>query len=197
MKSTATWSIQKETAFQERDWKEIHMSLAFCSHQLEGKAVSFAGLIGLMRFPYSSLRACQPSRLHCHFPLLTADPLCKRRREGGVGVWRPQLVTVTILSASMLQGGQDRRRPNIEGGMGVAYRYLLEPVPAHYLCCSPLFFSPFNLIQKKHSHSVSAAYRQPFSVWKGPTARHNSLIRRKQHPRKCLPFPMWNVPHDF
>lgn len=50
-----------------------------------GEAVSFAGLIGLMRFPYSSLRACQPARLPCHFPLLTADPLCKRRSERGGG----------------------------------------------------------------------------------------------------------------
>lgn len=69
----------------ERDGAGERGSLAFCSHQ-RGKAVSFAGLIGLMRFPYSSLRGCQQARLGCHFPLLTAYPLCKRRRgEGRAG----------------------------------------------------------------------------------------------------------------
>lgn len=42
----------------ERDGAGKRGSLAFCSHR-RGKAVSFAGLIGLMRFPYSSLRGCQ------------------------------------------------------------------------------------------------------------------------------------------
>ena len=87
MKFTARLSTWKGEggASWERDGAGERGSLAFCSHQ-QGKAVSFAGLIGLMRFPYSSLRGCQQARLGCHFPLLTAYPLCKRRRgEGRAG----------------------------------------------------------------------------------------------------------------
>jgi len=87
MKFTARLSTQKGEggASWERDGAGECGLLAFCSHR-RGEAVSFAGLIGLMRFPYSSLRGCQQARLGCHFPLLTAYPLCKRRRgEGRAG----------------------------------------------------------------------------------------------------------------
>lgn len=82
MKFTARLSAREREggASWERDGACECGSLAFCSHR-RGKAVSFAGLIGLMRFPYSSLRGCQQAWLACHFPLLTAYPLCKRRRE--------------------------------------------------------------------------------------------------------------------
>lgn len=82
MKFTARLSAREGEggASWERDGAGECGSLAFCSHR-RGKAVSFAGLIGLMRFPYSSLRGCQQAWLACHFPLLTAYPLCKRRRE--------------------------------------------------------------------------------------------------------------------
>lgn len=82
IKFTAQSLTQKVGAPWGRHGAGEHGSLAFCSHR-QGKAVSFAGLIGLMRFPYSSLRGCQPAWLACHFPLLTAYPLCKRRRGEG------------------------------------------------------------------------------------------------------------------
>lgn len=102
MKFTARLSARQGGggASWERDGAGECGSLAFCSHR-RGKAVSFAGLIGLMRFPYSSLRGCQQAWLACHFPLLTAYPLCKRRGKGNeTGA---QIEAARILPSSVAQ----------------------------------------------------------------------------------------------